>query len=345
MNKRAQPWQKEVPAYLVPAVSFLHESFDQSIWETEVPTKALCFLRLHGGDSKEIDRYELKLEKTKEIVGSDAAHLFEESVAIGTLPAIFHGFHELFLRSMAVSVRSAFLHLIEIEEANTRALGSPQSLKWAAAQATYMIETTAQRMRNWVRDVCDRESPYDPDRDDLDSWINRKTWRAPSFIIRRRTFEAESNPDRDWFRQSEENTVSLLTDFGEHCVSRNEAVLGLAAGEAALVKAKAAGANALTFAERTPSSPSNLTKPAKRLTPMSKAVASRHKTICEIVEGGEEGVDYCRVMDERKMQPARGWKEDGWPGSYVAAYNSSNVKARAKWKAKINREKSRHKKR
>lgn len=79
-------------------------------------------------------------------------------------------------------------------------------------------------------------------------------------------------------------------------------------------------------------------KPSKNKSRSEK----RSKAISDISASGVRGEEYCKVMDDRRMRPAGGWREQGWPGTYVAAWNSPSEADQIKWRDKISKEKTRH---
>jgi len=67
-------------------------------------------------------------------------------------------------------------------------------------------------------------------------------------------------------------------------------------------------------------------------------ISKREKKILEVIKRGVEGRTYCIVVDNEGVAAPRPWIDDGWPGSYVKAYDSTG---HIDWKKRIQDEKSR----
>ena len=77
--------------------------------------------------------------------------------------------------------------------------------------------------------------------------------------------------------------------------------------------------------------------------PKKTRADKRHDTIYGIIQSGLKGREYCKCLDERGVKPPPEWLAEGWPGSYAQAYDAPKVSDRQKWRAKIQKEKTRHK--
>lgn len=175
------PWEKDVPADLIPAIKHLRKSFEDAHWGCGRTTQIFCYSLLHNervdDPAKEYLNY---LMHVKAGVGPAATQRFHESIKLGTPPAIFKAFYDLYLEAMSVQALAIFKELAEIGLANESRLAKPH-LEWAEAQTKHLIRSENHRIRNWVRDVCDKQV-YDP-KEDPEEQIFWRKWQAPMFLI------------------------------------------------------------------------------------------------------------------------------------------------------------------
>jgi len=67
---------------------------------------------------------------------------------------------------------------------------------------------------------------------------------------------------------------------------------------------------------------------------LSHVRSNRENTIREIASLGYKGLRYCREVDSRKISANPQWLNEGWPGTYEAAYRQGK-----KWQKRIQQEK------
>jgi hypothetical protein len=230
------PWEKDVPADLIPAIKHLRKSFEDAHWGCGQTTRVFCYSLLHDetveDPAKEYLNY---LMHMKARVGPAATLRFHESIKLSTPSAIFKGFYDLYLESMSVQALAIFKELTEIGLANEARLAEPH-LEWAEAQTRHLIRSKNHVLRIWVRDVCDKQV-YEPN-EDLEERIFWRKWQAPMFLIMKPSLYQPYEAARAWERKDAESSSQLLDHFTEHYVLHLEVKLRRAAGDAALALAK-----------------------------------------------------------------------------------------------------------
>ena len=164
MEEKTEPWQKDVPADLIPAITHLRKSFDEAHWGCGHTTRAFCYSMLHNetvdDPAKEYFNY---LMHIKARVGPAANQRFHDLIKAGTPSAIFRGFYDLYLAGASAQALFIFKELTEIGRANEKRLAVPH-LEWAEAQTKHLIRSHTHNVSIWVRDVCDKQV-YDPKED------------------------------------------------------------------------------------------------------------------------------------------------------------------------------------
>ena len=230
------PWERDVPADLIPAIKHLRKSFEDAHWGCGRTTQIFCYSLLHNetvdDPAKEYLNY---LMHVKAGVGPVATQRFHESIKLGIPPAIFKAFYDLYLEAMSVQALAIFKELAEIGLANESRLAESH-LEWAEAQTKHLIRSENHRIRNWVRDVCDKQV-YDP-KEDPEEQIFWRKWQAPMFLIMKPSLFQPFDAATGWDRKDAESSSQLLEHFAEHYVLRLEVKLRRAAGDAALALAK-----------------------------------------------------------------------------------------------------------
>jgi hypothetical protein len=177
------PWEKDVPADLIPAIKHLRKSFEDAHWGCGQSTKKYCYSLLHAEAADDPGKEYLNyLVLVKSRVGAFTAKGFDDLVWQKTLPAFFRAFFDLYLEALSVQVLQIFKDLAEIGQANESRLTAPY-LEWAEAQTKHLIRSQNHLIRIWVKDVCDKHV-YDPN-EDFEERIFWRKWQAPMFLVMR----------------------------------------------------------------------------------------------------------------------------------------------------------------
>jgi hypothetical protein len=237
MYENTEPWDKSVPTDLIPAIKHLRQQFEEALWKCGQITEIFCFSLLHKIIANEnLNEYVKPFLQLKAMVGAAATQRFQEMFDQGTLPAIFKSFYDLYLETLGVQIVFIFKELIEIGCVNEKHLGSPH-LEWAEAQVTHLIRSDTHSIKNWVRDVCDKQV-LDPNEKDPDEWIFWKKWQAPMFLVMKPSLYQPYDAAMAWERKDAESSSQLLKHFAQHYVVHLDVKIKRAAGKAALELAK-----------------------------------------------------------------------------------------------------------
>jgi hypothetical protein len=231
-----EPWDKDVPADLIPAIKHLRKSFEDAHWGAGRTTEFFCYYLLHDQSFDDPRKeYQNYLTYMKVRVGKTATQHFIDLAKEGTPPAIFKAFLDLYLEVMTVQILLIFKELLEIGLAQERRLGTP-CLEWAEYQTQHLIRSQIHLVRMWVRNVCDKQV-YEPNEDQEEQIFWRK-WQAPMFLTMNPSLHQPYNDTMIWERKDAESSLRLLNHFAEHYVVHLETKVKRAAGEAALESAK-----------------------------------------------------------------------------------------------------------
>jgi hypothetical protein len=236
MDETVEPWEKSVPADLIPAIQHLRESFDEAHWSCEQTTRLFCYSLLHDEAANDPAKESLNyLVYIKARVGPAATRRFNDLVREGIPPAIFKAFYDLYLEGMSVQALLTFKELMEIGRANERRLSAPY-LEWAEAQTKHLIRSHTHELKIWVRNVCDQQV-HEP-QDDLDEWFLWRKWQAPSLVIMKPSRYRPYEVEKAWERNDAETSARWLKAFADDYVLHLEMKLSNIAGKAALELAK-----------------------------------------------------------------------------------------------------------
>jgi hypothetical protein len=124
MYKNDGPWDKSVPATLIPAVAGLRKAFSDAHWKCGRITETLCYASLHGEEGHDYATEFLEpLNQLKVIVGMAAQVRFINLRKQGTPPAIFAAFFHLYLDGLSGEAQRIFRELVAIGRANQEHLG------------------------------------------------------------------------------------------------------------------------------------------------------------------------------------------------------------------------------
>lgn len=236
MDENTEPWDKNVPADLIPAIKHLRKSFDEVHWGCGHTTGTFCYSLLRNealdDPAKEYSNY---LMHIKARVGPAATQRFHHLIKAGTPSAIFKGFYDLYLAGTSIQALIIFKELAEIGRANEKRLGVPH-LEWAEAQTKHLIRSHTHNISIWVRDVCDKQA-YDP-KEDPEEWIFWRKWQAPKFLVMKPAGGRPYDAATAWERNDAALSSQWLKSFTEHYVLHLEMNLERASGEAGLELAK-----------------------------------------------------------------------------------------------------------
>ena len=234
--RRPGPWEKDLPADLVPAIEHLRKIFDENHWSYGHVTQKLCYWILHPGTSyEEVADYIKPFDQIKAIVGAEGRRNFLEIFEKKTAPAFFKCYFDIYLNALIALALSLFLQLVAIGKANEQRLGTSH-LKWAEAQTKNMIRNKIHTIEMWIRDVCDVRV-YDPheDQEELIFW---RKWQAPRLLVMKPARHWPYDPAKSWERMDAKESRGLLEAFAVDYVIRIEGSVKKLAGNLAVEMAK-----------------------------------------------------------------------------------------------------------
>jgi hypothetical protein len=232
----AGSWEDYVPADLYPAIKHLRKSFGRSHFGCGWTTQKFCYALLHAQILEDpAQEYSDYLLHMKRLAGRFASKRFDDLLSVGTEPAIFIAFHDLYVAGTGVQMRLVFKEFLAIAIANAHRLDT-SPLKWAQRQTSHLIRSHNHSISNWVKSVCDT-SPYDPNEDADEQTFWRK-WNAPSLIIMKPSRYRAYDANTVWERNDAEKSVSWLASFMESYVIKLESQLKNEVGLVTLANAK-----------------------------------------------------------------------------------------------------------
>jgi len=227
-----EPWEKGVPADLVPAIKHLRKLFGDVHFKFGSVTRTFCYSKLHNESvHKDLAEYAKALSQLLQLVNPAASKQFHQTLLTGTPSAIFKGYLDLYLAGLEGQVILIFKALAVIGEAHESRLGATQ-LEWAVSQTKHLIRSSIHEIDAWIREVCDKQ-PYDPS-DEFHEQIYWTKWQAPLFLVMKPSGNQTYDGARAWERTDEKTSLAWRKSFCEHYVFTLEAAIERAAGKAAV---------------------------------------------------------------------------------------------------------------
>jgi hypothetical protein len=236
MYEKPEPWDKNVPADLIPPITHLRKSFDDAHWDCGWTTQNIYYSLLHSEPLDDpVKEYYNYLMFIKTRVGPAATQRFHDLARQGTPPAVFRAFFDLYIDGVTVEALNIFAELLKIGCANEVRLGVGY-VEWAESQTKHLIRSENHSIEMWVRDVCDKHI-YDRN-EDFEEKIFWRKWQAPKLLVMTPSRFMPYEADSAWEREDVETSVRLLEHFTEDYILRLEVKVRRAAGEAAVELAK-----------------------------------------------------------------------------------------------------------
>ena len=225
LDANEKSWKSGVPDDLIPAVEHLRESSDEVHFECGRTTLLFCYAVLHHNETPDDPDGEFSRHLLQKIKGVAAAREYRELLRIGTPPAVFKAYYDMYVNAVSTQALEDFEQLIEIGRANQPLLDAP-FVEWAETQTNHLIRSQVHRIRFWIKQVC--SGPV----------YDSKKWQAPSLIIMRPSGDRPYEADKTWELNDPEISAHWLKLFQDDYVLRLERKIHTAAGETALALAK-----------------------------------------------------------------------------------------------------------
>lgn len=235
MVENTEPWQRSVPADLIPAIKHLRKSFDEAFWRCGHDTATLCNAFLYKKRLSPSGRYMNHLMQIEARVDPASARRYKDLMEAGTPPAIFEGFYGLYVAFASSEAIYVFKKLMEIGCVHEERL-SVHYLEWAETQTRHLIRSHAHLISLWVCDVCG-EQVSDP-KENQEERISGKEWQAPLFLIMEPLRGKPYDASTAWERIDATVSSQLLKSFSDRFVLNLEMDLQRVSGEASLELAK-----------------------------------------------------------------------------------------------------------
>jgi hypothetical protein len=188
-------WKEITPAPLQPAIQHLQETFDTAAWQVSQITQHLAFASLHVAAQKIGDPYLQPFAKLRALLPKDALEEFDSMVALGTEPALFRSYFNLYRRGLEHVVGNHFDEVLKVATAN-RGLITKALPEWASLQLEPLVHDQKHCVETWIMDVCDAH-------------YSHTKWRAPLFIHMQPSGNTFYIKDSAWNREDEARTLHL----------------------------------------------------------------------------------------------------------------------------------------
>jgi hypothetical protein len=341
-------WEKRVPADLIPAVKHVRDSFDDALWKISTITHNCCYACLHpdAAASPETREFISQLVLLKGLIGPSGTQLFNDLIKRGTPSAILSAFFHLFEWAMALSLKTAFQDSLAIGSANAARLEIP-TIEWAEWHAKSLINRASYQVGSWLKYCCDGlniHANFDSDSTDDEEEHFWTDWQAPRFASMQPALGLPYLASQALKREDVESSRRLVKTYKHYFVIHLEAKLKDCVGAAHLELAKqpkpaqpdlTRSAPQSGYAEISTDGPVRSTGRAKALTVIEK---QRRRVIFGAIQAGDEGPEYCKTLDDRRLKIRAEWIQGGCPKTYEAAYRAGQP-----WRKRIQDEKSRYK--
>ncbi len=239
INPLPQRIRATVPDDLVPAVEALNKTLADSYWKCGKITEVYCYGLLHPGQNLvETEQDKLALAQLKVIAGPVATEACDHRIRMGTAPAFFHAMDQLYVAGVITQAIHVFHELLAIGSANSDQLGKPY-IQWAHDLTLELVETYENRVKLWIRAVCDPpDYSTDLNWNDRDEIIMGKTWCAPMLLVMQPSWSMPFDTARQWERVDRETSKGLLNSFAEMFTIHIQMHIDRLAGEKTVELAK-----------------------------------------------------------------------------------------------------------
>src|SRR6266403_2897047 len=167
------------------------------------------------------------------MVGSRVQREFDDLLRLGTAPAVFRAYFDLYYEGLEVATRGRFNSMLEIGLANSEAL-EVHPVEWAKSQLKFLINGTGSSAERWIKEVCDtKEQPgLDFTAEQFKELVFWRKWRAPRLIHMQPAGNTPYDPVTVWSREDELRTQQLLDGRSRRFVEFLDIALENMAGDA-----------------------------------------------------------------------------------------------------------------
>jgi hypothetical protein len=274
-------WEHLTPDTLRSAVEHIRKSFNTDVWKCRQLTEVLAFAALHpqGALRSDFSEYQPKLPVYLQIVGLAAEQEFRRLLTIGTPPALFRAYLDVFRRGIEAGIANRFNDLVQIGVSNAASLPSGP-VQWAQSHIQLLIRGCSHIPSSWVKEVCDgnaRPKAYGTN-EDLDEMIFWKSWRAPKLIYMQQSGNSPYDPANAWSREDEARTGQLLEAISRDMLEFLDVFLEKITGEAHVRHAQSAKAVSAVQMQSDQDGASRVSRAPKPISPVRAGRSSWNTT-------------------------------------------------------------------
>jgi hypothetical protein len=206
---------KGLPEELAPAIKALKKSLHHAHSKCGRITEVFCYNQLHPGEKlAEVEEHKPAFRQLMAIVEPTIGPSYNQKIKTGTLPAVFSAMLDLYMAGVTVQAIQMFRDLVEIGREHEGQLAKPP-VQWAHDLTLESVRFYENRVKMWVRAVCDPQEDVDHDPNDPYILMLGRTWCAPLLIVMRPSCAMPYDPERLWERTNRETTKRWLNSFAE----------------------------------------------------------------------------------------------------------------------------------
>jgi hypothetical protein len=346
MSTEPADWETITPQRLVPAVEHIRNSFETDEWKVSDISQKLCYAVLHpeGSQLASLTAYKAPFGAYRQMVGSRVQREFDDLLRLGTAPAVFRAYFDLYYEGLQVATRGRFNSMLEIGLANSEAL-EVHPVEWAKSQLKFLINGTGSSAERWIKEVCDTKEQ--PGRDFTDEQFEElvfwRKWRAPRLIHMQPAGNTPYDPVTVWSREDELRTQQLLDGRSRRFVEFLDIALENMAGDASVRVAQSKGYTKL-HRQQPAEPPHNIQSrdalhkqgtdqgsDQKGAAPLTRYRSELKRAILMQISQNPKATDLeiCRGLDaDGAVELPSGWKLRGGDRLFAEAYLRTGTKRR-----------------
>lgn len=346
-------WTTNVPAHLVAVIADQREKYLRRLDEIAVVLLQGCEASFHHISGDPLSRVATS-DLTDLADGLDGASraCFSRQIQARTEAATFRAYFDLYRDCISIAALNLFRTFLKIGESNAETIQSDLSV-WAEKQAVNVIGSYSKAVTGWVVDFCETAAgeservssvPFSTGIFEVSG--RDGTWRAPKFLNMSPSPIGYESDDaaHAWDRLDAEGSIGCLRRLTNTFCCQLEKTVKEAAQSERLARAggdQAAAQPAPNHDEcasesRHPESENDHDKEKKPVQISKIRDRFRYQVIFGAIEAKAEGLDYCRILKERKLNLPRAWLKNRRVSDYVAAYGDLKLRQR------IHDEKTKH---
>jgi hypothetical protein len=235
MTAKPADWEKITPQHLLPAVEHIRTTFETGHWKCSTITTKLGYAALHSQvtDLASLAPYQAAFEVYRKMISRTAEAEFDGLLMLGTPPAVFRGYFDVYYEGVEVNVRDQFSQMLKIGLPNSDALNA-HPVEWAKSHLEFLINGHVHSVERWIKAVCDTQEVPDPEliAKEFEELVFWRKWRAPRLIHMQPAGNTRYDAATAWAREDEPRTRQLLDGRSRRFIEFLEIALDKLAGDA-----------------------------------------------------------------------------------------------------------------